>query len=99
MKIVAIYDYDVIDSNMADRYTVITDEWDSSNTELLTLGCSVGGRAVSMFGGIRAPEHSELFNKDNGQYRTRTYLGKLVHFEQLDADTQKHIAWRIFSDD
>lgn len=67
-----------------DRYTVLTDErWGSRTKEsFYSLGLNEGGNGFSQWSEAMPGRH----------------LGKRVKFEDLSADTQAHIAGRIFGD-
>jgi hypothetical protein len=83
MKITAIYDNG---GKTVDRYTVMTDqeEWanDGNNKPqaYMALGLNEGGDGYSQFGGAIPGRH----------------LGKKIQFTDLSANTQTHIAERIF---
>lgn len=86
MKIRAIYDNG---GKTLDRYTVVIDD----NAETFDgkwwtmLGLSEGGVGFSQF-----TEGVYDFAND----RNNRHLGKRVRFEDLSAETQTHIAGRIF---
>jgi len=69
-----------------DRYTVVMDDkdWDTSVNPGMKamLGLSEGGRGVSQFSEGKEGPH----------------LGKAIKFDDLDADTKKHITRRIEED-
>lgn len=91
MKIVAIYDNG---GDTLDRFTVVTDEqeYDARNTPNLymSLGLSEGGDGFSQWGAAQ-------WFKGSDDAKNK-HLGKRVQFESLSANTQKHIARRIFSE-
>ena len=72
--------YDYGDS-VADRYTVIVvgKDWEASPGLKPSLGISEGGHAVSMWGEAKEGKH----------------LGKRVKWEDLSAETRRHIEARI----
>lgn len=64
-----------------DRYTVVTDERFTHNRESFNaLGMSEGGEGFSQW----------------GEAMPGRQLGRLVKFEDLSAETQAHIAMRVF---
>lgn len=82
MKIVAIYDNG---GATLDRFTVVTDlaaQNGYGHDEFEMLGLSEGGIGFSQW--------------TTGQ--SGSHLGKRIHFEDLSATTQKHIARRVFNE-
>jgi len=77
---VRVYDYG---DSVSDRYTVIMvgKDWDASARRgyKMSLGMSEGGRAVSQWGEAQEGRH----------------LGKRVKWEDLSADTRRHIESRV----
>lgn len=74
------------ESAMLDRYTVFpAGEIEETKDRYNYLGCSIGGRAVSMWGEIK---HSDI----TGDFDS---LGRKVPIYHLDADTQRHIFNRL----
>jgi hypothetical protein len=99
MKILAIY----YSPKTVDCYTVITDAIDKypgdepMRDQFPYLGCDDnGGHSFSQWGFIERPTYAELLNKQTQDFRKRTHLGVLVPFEQLNAETQEHIAYRLW---
>lgn len=83
MKITAIYDNG---GKTLDRFTVVTDqpEYDARNTPnlFMALGLSMDGDGFSQWTTAVPGRH----------------LGRRIQFEQLSANTQAHIAGRLFND-
>lgn len=74
------------DNSVMDRYTVFSaGEIDNPKSRYTYLGCSVGGRAVSMWGEVKARDIAGDFNT----------LGRKVSVSQLDPETQRHIYLRM----
>lgn len=81
MKITAIYDNG---GETLDRFTIITDqpEYDAAGTPdlYMALGLSEGGDGFSQWSSATPGDH----------------LGRKIPIEYLSANTQKHIARRLF---
>lgn len=74
------------ENSIMDRYTVFpAGEIEETKERYNYLGCSIGGRAVSMWGEI----------KDIDIYGDFDNLGRKVPVYHLDADTQRHIFSRL----
>lgn len=73
------------ENGIMDRFTVFpAGEIETPKERYNYLGCSFGGRAVSMWGEIK---HSDVDDFD--------HLGRKVPFHELDEDTQRHIFNRL----
>lgn len=94
MKIAAIYQGD---GSTIDNLTIITDDRDVMTGRVAYLGTDEhGGTAFSQWGEMSERDICDL-SKDGTRliFRKRTHIGKLIRFEDLTADTQKHIAQRV----
>lgn len=94
MKINAIYQSD---GETIDNLTVITSDRNIMVGRAAYLGTDEhGGTSFSQWGELDERELYDL-NEDGSQmiWKQDTHLGKLIHFEDLNAETQKHIAERI----
>ena len=88
MPVPTVYDsLEAEDENsVMDRYTVFpAGEIEEVRSRYNYLGCSIGGRAVSMWGEVK---HSDV----KGDFDA---LGRKVPIYHLDADTQRHIFNRL----
>jgi hypothetical protein len=98
MRITAIYDNQ---GETLDRYTVLTD-WvekhsdnDPMRDQFMYLGLSEGGRGFSQWGYIDRATHAKLLKPKADGYKALSHLGRLVPFEKLSSETQKHIAEQL----
>lgn len=94
MKIAAIYQ---ADGETIDNLTIITSDRDVMRGTVAYLGTDEhGGTSFSQWGEMSERDICDLSaDKTRLVFRRKTHIGKLIHFEDLDADTQKHIAERI----
>jgi hypothetical protein len=94
MKIAAIYRGD---GSTIDNLTTITDDRDIMRGSTAYLGTDEhGGTGFSQWGELDERELYTLSADRTRQiWKKRTHLGKLIHFEDLNAETQKHLAARI----
>ena len=84
MKIIAIYDNG---GKTLDRYTVVTDI-ENSGFHHQMLGLNEGGDGFSQW------TMGVYYDKNDG--RGNRHLGKRVHFEDLSAELQSHIVYRLW---
>lgn len=94
MKIEAIYRGN---GKTIDNLTVITSDIDVMVGTGAYLGCDEhGGTSFSQWGQMKITDLHRL-SKDRTRYiwHRRTHIGTLIHFEDLNSETQKHIAERI----